>query len=681
MVRRIIHITERITSKAVGTRPVSLVVVLLCTTVLGVALAVSARSTGSGDPATYVGQQTCLQSGCHDGPYQSGDRYSGPESFSATLHQRSHLLPNPESVLIDRYFEHDSVVALPVYCLQIHDTLLLRFSKSTDRSKYLIQMGLASGSSTPVMEIAYTFGGNANIQRYLVKQDGRYYVLPLQYVLSHYGDHSDTGSCITAVEPEKWLEVDAESPVPTLRFMLMNTNTFRAISWDRSCSPCHATISGIEFASSGGDSSVSATIVHGSGKPGDVSSGMSVDCESCHGPGSLHAASPATTNIVSPKRFGTSRTATDLKLDLCNQCHSRNRSTEETFDFAYDETDRRLYIPGAPLNAFVAHGNQLSGAKIWPDSSELAHRQHGQDYLRSYAYRRNIHKDGCWSCHNVHSNGNNLPFQLNRNWYSLTNGEGCVSCHGSMGALFQTPLEDMTQTEIVNGRRINSHTRHSQDISQCVNCHFSKTASVSSVHLQTKPFYEFSNHHFKVIRPNLTRQFRDDANSIGQINTCAEACHRNGRGSRNFRQGDPQAADFGIHDDTLIVWNESSDLELADSLWNHYQRMFLPLLSADPEAGPVRPASMLAPVQPNPVHSTATIRFEIVAAATISLEVYDMQGRLVRYLAGGHHAPGRYSVQWDLLDEANGHVAAGSYLIRLKADKQVYSTKLVVGGR
>jgi hypothetical protein len=332
------------------------------------------------------------------------------------------------------------------------------------------------------------------------------------------------------------------------------------------------------------------------------------------------------------------------------------------------------------MSSYVAQGDLLSGAKLWPDSSGLAHHQHGQDYSRSYAYRQNIHKDGCWSCHNVHSNGNDLPFQLNRNWYTMTDGEGCVTCHGSMGALFQKPLQNMTLTETVNGRRINSHTRHPQEVSQCVNCHFSKTSSVSSVHLPTKPYYEFTSHSFKVIRPNLTREFRNDANSIGQINTCAEACHRNGRGSRNFRPADKPAPDFGIHDGTLTVWNESTDLQLADSLWYHYQQMFQPLLSADREAGPLHAASMLAPVFPNPVLTSATIRFEIAAAESISLEVFDLQGRFVRLLAGGRHEEGRYTVQWDLLDETGGRVGAGSYLIRLNVGRQILSTKLIVEG-
>jgi hypothetical protein len=678
--RHYFHLSERFSAKSENTLSVPLLVLLLCSMILGIALAVNANSAGSDDPAYYVGQQTCLQSGCHDGPYLLGESFNGAESYSATVHQRSHQRPNPESVRIDRYFEHDSVVSLPIYCKTIHDTLVIQCSKSPDRSRYLVQMRLASGHSTPVMEIVYTFGGNANIQRFMVEIDGRYYVLPFQYVLPHYGERSDTGTCITAVEPEKWLEVDNEQQARTLRFIQTNSNTFRVISWDRTCSPCHATISGVEFASNGGDSSLTSTIVHRSGKPGEDSDGMSVDCESCHGPGSRHADNPTTTNILSPKRFGTSRTGTDLKLDLCNQCHSRLRSTGGTFDFAFDETGRHLYIPGTALNAYVAKGDQLSSAKIWPDSSELAHHQNGQDYMRSYAYLKHIHKDGCWSCHTVHSNGNKLPFQLNRNWYSLADGEGCLSCHGSMGALFQTPLENMTLTEIVNGRRINSHTRHSQDISQCVNCHFSKTASVSTVHLPTKPYYEFTSHHFKVIRPNLTRQFSNDANSIGQINTCAEACHRNGRGSRNFRQSDRPAPDFGIDDGTLTVWNESTDLSLADSLWYHYQQMFLPMLSADHEAGPAHAVSMLGSVLPNPAHTLATIRFEIAAPATISLEVFDMQGRFVRLLAAGHHEPGRYTVQWDLLDEADGHIAAGSYLIRLKADRQIFSRKLVIAG-
>jgi hypothetical protein len=182
----------------------------------------------------------------------------------------------------------------------------------------------------------------------------------------------------------------------------------------------------------------------------------------------------------------------------------------------------------------------------------------------------------------------------------------------------------------------------------------------------------------KVIRPNLTRLFRNDGNSAGQINTCAESCHRNGRGSRNYRETDPAAPDFGINDGNLTIWNEESDIALADSLWWHYQRMFLPSLSADREAGPASRLSAITSIQLNPLREMSTIRFSVARTSEIALEVYSAEGRMVKLLATGRHEAGGYHVRWDGTDDLARPVPAGAYLVRLAAGGMTTTTQLQV---
>ena len=65
---------------------------------------------------------------------------------------------------------------------------------------------------------------------------------------------------------------------------------------------------------------------------------------------------------------------------------------------------------------------------------------------------------------------------------------------------------------------------------------------------------------------------------------------------------------------------------------------------------------------PNPFNPSTTVQYYLNAALEISLEVYDVLGRMVARLADGPKAAGTYSVVWD----ASAH-AAGVYLCVLRA--------------
>jgi len=81
---------------------------------------------------------------------------------------------------------------------------------------------------------------------------------------------------------------------------------------------------------------------------------------------------------------------------------------------------------------------------------------------------------------------------------------------------------------------------------------------------------------------------------------------------------------------------------------------------------------------PNPTTSTATIRYTLSAPGRISLDIYDLSGRLVRSLASGDANAGENSVVWDGKD-GSGHAAAnGVYTVTLSAQGKVETRRLVV---
>ena len=82
---------------------------------------------------------------------------------------------------------------------------------------------------------------------------------------------------------------------------------------------------------------------------------------------------------------------------------------------------------------------------------------------------------------------------------------------------------------------------------------------------------------------------------------------------------------------------------------------------------------------PNPFISSAQISFHLrdEAVSRVSLQVYDVSGRLVRTLAQGYFDSGAHMIQWDGLDEGGKPVPSALYFCRLKTDQVVSIMKVV----
>ena len=73
---------------------------------------------------------------------------------------------------------------------------------------------------------------------------------------------------------------------------------------------------------------------------------------------------------------------------------------------------------------------------------------------------------------------------------------------------------------------------------------------------------------------------------------------------------------------------------------------------------------------PNPSSDASTIQFQTSRAATVSLAVYDLQGRLVQTLASGQMPAGTHRARWN----AAG-VASGTYVYRLMIDGEMVAAR------
>ena len=96
-----------------------------------------------------------------------------------------------------------------------------------------------------------------------------------------------------------------------------------------------------------------------------------------------------------------------------------------------------------------------------------------------------------------------------------------------------------------------------------------------------------------------------------------------------------------------------------------------------PMPGVSGPLVMLPP-RPNPMHSSAEIRYELAAESNVSLEVLDIQGRIVRRLRHGVQPAGSHHVKLDRRDDHGRALPAGIYLIRLGTGEAIRTTRIVL---
>jgi hypothetical protein len=90
--------------------------------------------------------------------------------------------------------------------------------------------------------------------------------------------------------------------------------------------------------------------------------------------------------------------------------------------------------------------------------------------------------------------------------------------------------------------------------------------------------------------------------------------------------------------------------------------------TAVPEAGACLPGRFyLAANEPNPFTVATKLAYDLPTPATVTLEIYDVAGRLIRVLAHGRSKDaGRYVVTWDGRDDHGTLVASGVLFCRLE---------------
>ena len=81
---------------------------------------------------------------------------------------------------------------------------------------------------------------------------------------------------------------------------------------------------------------------------------------------------------------------------------------------------------------------------------------------------------------------------------------------------------------------------------------------------------------------------------------------------------------------------------------------------------------------PNPFNPQTQIRFAIPEAAYVKLNIYDINGMLVRTLDEGNKSVGRYEAVWDGKNNFGSTVGSGVYFYRLQANSFIQVKKMIL---
>lgn len=81
---------------------------------------------------------------------------------------------------------------------------------------------------------------------------------------------------------------------------------------------------------------------------------------------------------------------------------------------------------------------------------------------------------------------------------------------------------------------------------------------------------------------------------------------------------------------------------------------------------------------PNPFNPSTSISFYLPERSKLSLDVFDVSGRLVRRIASGVFSAGPHQVSWNGTDSGGNTVGSGVYVYRLTSGKRTISKKMIL---
>ena len=103
------------------------------------------------------------------------------------------------------------------------------------------------------------------------------------------------------------------------------------------------------------------------------------------------------------------------------------------------------------------------------------------------------------------------------------------------------------------------------------------------------------------------------------------------------------------------------------------------LMGGGDDEGPPKPVTtMLATPFPNPFNPRVELAYSLAQPGRVTLQVFDVKGRLVDTLVSENQPVGRYTVSWDGTDHERSAVASGVYFARFMSGYTSVAYRMVL---
>ncbi len=135
-----------------------------------------------------------------------------------------------------------------------------------------------------------------------------------------------------------------------------------------------------------------------------------------------------------------------------------------------------------------------------------------------------------------------------------------------------------------------------------------------------------------------------------------------------------------ILDQPALMWNYISNVWQPEASGDFLMRLkVIPLEAPGIDENTNKPFSIfnLAQITPNPAQKTGVIEYQLPTGQKVSLNIYDVAGKLVRTLVDGAVEAGTHQVLWDGRDAKGTQVASGVYLYRLQGETESMTKKMI----
>ena len=351
----------------------------------------------------YVGMLTCR--GCHDSVYQSFIKTGMGQSFDYATRQKSAADFNPAHAIV-------------------YDSILDYYYKPywNNDSLYIMEFRLEGRDTIHqrIQKINYIVGSGQHTNSHIYSMNGYLYQAPITFY----------------TQKQKWDLAPGFEKGASSRFSRMI---------ELECMSCH--------------NGLPQFVSNSQNKFDSIKTG--IDCERCHGPGSLHVkerlnGSKVDTSktpdytIINPRRL-----PVELQNSLCQRCHLQGIAVLKDGKTFFD------FHPGMKLsevlNVFMP---QYEGAQ-----DKMIMASHVERMMKSKCFL-NSGKMSCITCHNPHISVKVTP----REQYLNT----CKNCHGSASSQMQC-------TE--------SPEKKAAQNNDCVLCHMPHNSSIDIPHVAVTDHY------------------------------------------------------------------------------------------------------------------------------------------------------------------------------------------------